>query len=206
MDDDLHLIIQETRRRLELTVRSVANGVDLDEAVRTSGLLMLFDDGTDPEDLPDLECDADAQRDGALMAMLTMLVVCEDFENRARSPHAGAVAPVSATEDMALSAVLMALYRDLARYIPTTVWHHRLAMVMGRLADNPSAELIEARADALTRLGGPLRVMQAVDRWEPDAQEQRRLRRLIAEGRESEAVRQALDQAVFAVELEDLEF
>jgi len=198
--EQYHELVEVTRTRVSGAMRALLDGAGPDEAVLGSGMLVLFDDGDPIDDMVQLEELAATEpsrweqaRVRAVFEVLgLMLSTCSRWH------------PASSGE--LLTAELVGQYHRLAALVPLAVWRFRLESALQRLAERSerTAVLAEAKADAVARLGSVTRLMAAVDDWRPDAEERSRLQRLMAEGHEVEAVVQALEQAVFAAELDEL--
>jgi hypothetical protein len=193
-------LVNLTRQRVSNAMRSLLDGAGPDEAVLGSGMLKLFDDGDHIDGMAQLEELAStdpslweqARVQAVFDALGQMLATCSRWH-----PSQGGER---------LTAELVHQYHGLAALVPLAVWRFRLEAALERLTERSSdtVVLVEAKSRAVERLGSVTRLMSAVEEWQPDSEERSRLQRLMAEGREVEAVVQALEQAVFAAELDEL--
>ena len=185
--DDYRALVDQTVTRAYDALNSLEAGQDADTAVLASGLLRLYSQVEGDPHGDQLVEPAPPTSVGAVLG--AMLECCEYRE-----------------PDVQLVLELVHQYHRLVELVPAADWHQRMADAARKVAADEvlSSRLAAARASAAARLGSPYRVDDVLRRWRPDHDEQVRLVRLVGQGREADAVLQALEQAVFSAELDGM--
>lgn len=228
--DDIELLLEEVWWRADAALVMIMSGTTAATAVTSTRLLALFD-GTFDDAIADVfdttVDDYTAERGGLEHGEDTdetaLTLVARRLGVQNLDDPAGAIAArrealvtealgqmldvccapgsVDSADDSVVRLVMLAAM--IAACVPDATWQLRIEQMLHAIAagSEHTPALASARNDAVARLGSLSRVLDAVESWAPEPDERRRLRELVSLGYGIDAIRQALDQAVFAAEL-----
>lgn len=162
------------------------------DALRESGVMNMFDGGGFPESENSGELTESERRQLAYASCRDLEAYCEELL-------------VGGSGDwQKVFFKVQELYRELAVAAPELVLHHEIHDPIEALGFDFGEALEEVRemlTEAVGRLGHEA-VQKALLSWSPDDNERKRLSNLAGQGDPLEALRQSLNQALFAAELE----